>query len=156
MYVRRRLKDTNYRTIARWDQGPLGPWTCCTWGVDHFFFWRDFGLSHFVQLGGTRNSPQGDQGPWDPRTCGLPIKIKLKGHCMVGVVLIEFAIWFVFFFVMRVFQFLIGLNMEDLATVGSGAMGLMNLRFARQAQTEGHDLKDHCTVGPGAPGPMDL
>jgi hypothetical protein len=75
---------------------------------------------------------------------------------MAGVDLIEFAIWFVFFFVMRVFQFLIGLNMEDLATVGSGAMGPMKLRFVRQAQTEGHELKDHCTVGPGAPGPMDL
>ena len=57
---------------------------------------------------------------------------------------------------MGVFLFLFELNMEDYATVGSGAMGLMNLRFVRQAQTEGHELKDHCTVGPGALGPMDL
>ena len=46
--------------------------------------------------------------------------------------------------------------MEDFTTVGSGAMGPMNLRFVRQAQTEGHELEDHCTVGPGALGPMDL
>ena len=56
----------------------------------------------------------------------------------------------------RIFRCLTGLNMEDLATVRSGAMGPTNLRFVRQAQTEGHKLKDHCTVGPGAPGPMDL
>ena len=70
---------------------------------------------------------------------------------MVGVALMDFMIWFVFFFVMRVFPFFIGLIMVDLATVGSGAMGPMNLRFVRQAQTEGHELEDHVTVGPGAP-----
>ena len=48
-------------------------------------------------------------------------------------------------------------GLDDLtSTVGSGAMGPMNLRFVRQARTEGHELKDHCTVGRGAPGPMDL
>ena len=48
---------------------------------------------------------------------------------------------------MCVFLFLFRLNMEDFTTVGSGAMGPMNLRFVRQAQTEGHKLKDNCMVG---------
>ena len=79
-----------------------------------------------------------------------------EGPLHGGFDLIELVIWFVSLFVMRVFQSLIGLNMEDLATVGSGAMGPMNLRSVRQAQTEGHELEDHGTVGPGAPGPRDL